>query len=154
MFDIVQKAGGLELYFSATLKNIDQADKETRKYLSLIGKDEHAFEVLLVMREALHNAVERGCALDHRKNVRYALGLKRDNLTMEVEDEGDGFDWRSIMKRVPEPESDHNRGLAIMQRCSDEIKYNEKGNVVVLTINLAGSLSALEALPPGRTPIF
>lgn len=135
MFDIVERPGGLELHFSATLKNIDQADKETRKYLSLIGKDECAFGILLVMREALHNAVERGCALDHRKNIRYALGLENDNLVMEVEDEGDGFDWRTSMKRAPEPGSDHRRGLTIMKRCSDEMKYNEKGNVVVLTIN-------------------
>ncbi len=135
MFDIIEKPGGLKLHFSATLKNIDQADKETRKYLSLIGKDEYVFEILLMMREALHNAVERGCAQDRRKNVRYTLGLENDNLIMEVEDEGDGFDWRTHMKKAPEPGSDHSRGLTIMKRWSEELRYNEKGNVLILTIN-------------------
>lgn len=55
-----------------------------------------------------------------------------------VEDEGDGFDWRSS----PDPMSPenmvarHGRGLLMARHSFDRTEFNEKGNAVVLEIRI------------------
>ena len=51
---------------------------------------------------------------------------------MEIEDEGDGFDWRTAVDRQPSMDADHGRGIIIMQRYASECRYNEKGNRLTL----------------------
>ena len=93
-FNISQSPKILDLSFSATLENIDKAAQETKRFLSSVRAERHAFDVVLVLREALANAVVDGSRLDDSKIVDYRLRLEGDNLVMEIEDEGEGFDWQ------------------------------------------------------------
>jgi hypothetical protein len=47
---------------------------------------------------------------------------------MEVEDDGDGFDWKSLSTDVPDITSESGRGMAIMTLYASGYQYNEKGN--------------------------
>jgi len=47
---------------------------------------------------------------------------------MEVEDDGDGFDWKSQTADIPDITSESGRGTAIMTLYSSGFQYNEKGN--------------------------
>lgn len=55
-----------------------------------------------------------------------------DQVSIRIEDEGKGFDWRQYLEIDPSRALDaHGRGIAQANKVSfDELHYNEKGNVV------------------------
>jgi len=138
MFEVTREGESFKIYFSATLKNVDKAGRETRHFLKSIGRENCIFEVLLLMREALNNAVQKGCKQDIKKTVHYSIDLENESLIMKVEDDGDGFDWKKYMGRKQVPESDHGRGLQIMKKYSNEINYNKTGNSLSIIKHLTG----------------
>ncbi len=136
MFKIVDKSVGLEILFSAELENIDKIERATKNFLALNVTSEILFNILLLMREALNNAVYHGCELDKTKTVRYALKLKGHSIIMKIEDEGSGFDWYHMIDSGTHSDSAHGRGLAIMKKFSNEMKYNDEGSSLTLTIHM------------------
>jgi serine/threonine-protein kinase RsbW len=88
--------------------------------------------VVLGLREALNNAVIKGCHQNEIKNVNYNLRFETDRLIMEVEDEGEGFDWQRYLGKEPPILAESGRGLPIMEQFFEMIWFNEKGNKVVL----------------------
>ncbi|MDH5638136.1 MAG: ATP-binding protein [Nitrospinota bacterium] len=68
----------------------------------------------------------------------------RDSLKVRVNDEGEGFDWKSLMSFSPESNDlPHGRGLVLMQALSSRLEFNERGNEVTLHFNV-------ESRMPGR----
>ena len=126
------KSKGINITLSATLTNIDRAAEKTERFLSTSNMEELIFDIILVLREALTNAVIHGSEKNPQKDVTYSLQAENGFLLMEVEDKGDGFDWRSYLDRDLPSEQGCGRGLAIMKRYSTSIEYNEKGNRVTL----------------------
>ena len=132
MFEVSDNLGRLNIRFSATLENIDTASKETKKFLATVGMHESAFDILLVMREALNNAVKHGSQMNEQKTVKYGISVNRDYVIIEIEDEGDGFDWRARLREKHLSTSDCGRGLAIMKEHFSDISFNEKGNRLLM----------------------
>jgi len=124
----------LSISFSSAMKNIDRIDKESRKLLEKELNESQVFAVCLSTREGLTNAIKHGHHSDSSKIIHYALTLKRDKLFIEIEDQGEGFDWKTICKKTPNPELDHGRGLTIIREYSSEYTYNKKGNKLKITI--------------------
>ena len=129
---VVHESRRLRIRFFSDMDAINRAEAETRIFLDRQGLSGEAFSVCLVMREALTNAVKHGNRCDDQKRVRYVLGFENGLLTMEVEDEGNGFDWRTAVDRQPSLDAEHGRGIIIMQRYAFECRYNEKGNRLTL----------------------
>jgi serine/threonine-protein kinase RsbW len=121
-------AGKLDVFLSPKLRHIDRASEETERFLQENGVTVDPFGVLLVMREALTNAVLYGSRHEEDSQIRYSLRCESGTLTMEVEDDGDGFDWKSLSTDVPDITSESGRGMAIMTLYSSGYQYNEKGN--------------------------
>lgn len=138
MFEIDKQKDTLKLIFSASLAHVDRAEQVTREFLENIGRGDCIFDVVLLMREALNNSVQRGCLLDETMKVKYSLTLEETSLIMKVEDEGDGFDWRTCMDVRQPTESERGRGLRIMKEYSDELSYNDKGNALTIVKRLTG----------------
>lgn len=132
MFQVNEERNGVSIRMSADLKNIDKAGLETKKMLAAAGMTEHVFEMLLVMREALTNAVIHGSKSDPSKEIRYEAKVDEGELVLVVEDQGPGFDWKFRSLDVPGPESLGGRGLAIMSEYFHIMKFNDIGNKVTL----------------------
>ncbi|NPV05470.1 MAG: ATP-binding protein [Syntrophaceae bacterium] len=128
IYDVTRAPGSLEIFFSPKLRHIDRAGEETERFLEENAAGVSPFGVLLVMREALTNAVLYGSRHEEDSKIRYSLRLAAGTLTMEVEDDGDGFDWRSRSAEVPDIESESGRGMAIMTAYASGFRYNDKGN--------------------------
>ena len=137
MFQVSTGPKRLEIKLWATPENVEAADRETRNFLAWTGKDSYAFRVLLVMREALNNTVQSGAANGKNREVRYSLDIARSAMYMEVEDDGKGFDWQTIMARKDDTTADHGHGIDIMKKYATHLQYNEKGNLVKLTIGFS-----------------
>lgn len=146
VFNIRSERNRLVVSCSSTLENIDRADRETRKFLKEKGLQDKVFAVCLVMREAMINAVVHGNGSDPEKRVRYSLRLDEGRLGLEIEDQGDGFDWRNVRKREPKLDSDHGRGLAIIRQYSTSYAYNDMGS----RISIEFEIKAGAAPPTGN----
>jgi serine/threonine-protein kinase RsbW len=128
VFEISRAPGKLTIFFLPKLRCIDRAGEETERFLEASGAGVNPFGVLLIMREALTNAVLYGSRHEEESRIRYSLRFESGRLTMEVEDDGDGFDWKSRPGDVPDIASESGRGMAIMTHYSSGFQYNERGN--------------------------
>jgi serine/threonine-protein kinase RsbW len=94
------------------------------------------FRVSLI--EALSNAMIYGNGQDPSKRVHVEVFLRQGRVTARVTDEGPGFDPRV----VPDPTIPVNltrekgRGLFLMRELMDEVRFNDRGNSVTLTLHL------------------
>jgi serine/threonine-protein kinase RsbW len=128
VFEISKAPGNLTVFLSPKLRYIDRAGEETKRFLVESGAEVNPFGILLIMREALTNAVLYGSRHEEDSRIRYSLRFESGRLTMEVEDDGDGFDWKSRTGDVPDITSESGRGMAIMTLYSSGFQYNVKGN--------------------------
>jgi serine/threonine-protein kinase RsbW len=134
-FKISKSKKQLSISLSSSMDNIDRIDKETRKLLEKELGGSQIFAISLSMREGLTNAIKHGHRSDSNKIIKYTLTLKKDKLIIEIEDQGEGFDWKKNRNKNPSPELDHGRGLTIISEYCSEYSYNEKGNKLKMTIN-------------------
>ena len=92
------------------------------------------FGVRLALEEALVNAIKHGNGMDPEKSVRVDCRIARENIRIEIEDEGSGFS----PENVPDPTNYENlekpggRGIMLMRAYLDFVEYNDTGNRVVL----------------------
>ncbi|QLA21427.1 hypothetical protein GD604_17675 [Desulfolutivibrio sulfoxidireducens] len=137
--------GGPHLVFSAETANIDRAVAEVSDYLSGHGRWP-LFEIKLLLREALLNAVLHGGG-GPRREVSCRVRLAGDAVECTVSDQGPGFDWRARLGRLPSPEAESGRGICIMQAYADELIFNAAGNVVRLVKKRSGPSPGTDARP-------
>ncbi len=94
-------------------------------------------KILITLLEAVNNAIIHGNKSLEDKFVDITIEFKKKNLKIKVKDEGEGFS----PDEVPDPtipeniEEVNGRGVFIMSRLADEIKYNKKGNTVTMVFN-------------------
>jgi serine/threonine-protein kinase RsbW len=93
------------------------------------------FGIKLALEEALVNAIKHGNQLDRAKTVRIAYHITPERFDVLIADQGPGFD----PTEVPDPTAVENlerpsgRGLMLMRHYMTEVRYNEHGNVVVMS---------------------
>lgn len=107
-------------------------------------RDEDIEKVCVVFEEMFLNAVSHGNKNRDDKKVRIAYKIDCEKVSIRVTDEGDGFDPSlipiptdavTLENYLREDYSDkytHGRGLWIINRYSDKVSYNEKGNEVTI----------------------
>jgi len=94
-------------------------------------------KILVAILEAVNNAIAHGNKFSSDKFVDISLKCAGDKLTIIVKDEGPGFS----PKNVPDPTLPENiervngRGVFLMTKLADEIKFNKKGNSTTLIFN-------------------
>jgi serine/threonine-protein kinase RsbW len=94
-------------------------------------------KILITLLEAVNNAIVHGNKLEPQKFVDITIEFKGEKLKIKVKDEGGGFSPESIPDpTIPENiEEVNGRGVFIMSRLADEIKYSRKGNSVTMVFN-------------------
>ena len=93
-------------------------------------------DVLLVLNEAVMNAIVHGNKNDPQKHVTVTAYLNSQKMTFRIKDEGPGFDPSGL----PDPLDPANllklggRGVFLINQYADEVHYSEKGNEVEIVI--------------------
>ena len=90
------------------------------------------FAAELLVREAVTNAVVHGCHGDPSKQVRCTLRLRNQRLFIAVQDVGEGFDWRAVRSGPASFQKCSGRGLALLWKYANRVRYNDRGNAVAL----------------------
>lgn len=123
-YRIVSKIGNLRIIENA----IDNITAETG-----INQDNYG-KILIGTLEAVNNAIIHGNKSDESKFVSVDIKVGDSNLEVTIADEGKGFK----PSEVPDPTRPENiealngRGIFLMSRLADDIKFNKKGNKVTL----------------------
>ena len=118
------------------------------RYLSLIGRigeeiakelDRYsgnratlAYNLNLVLTEAMTNAIEHSTSEDTKKTVRVTIHIEHENLCIRVYDHGQGFD----LETVPVPDLNHPKegglGIFLIRNIMDSVSYRrtQEGNIL------------------------
>ena len=130
------KTAPLEINMPATFTEVDRTCRRLEDYLLANQLSHLLFEVILLAREALVNAVKHGCHMDSRKRVIFKTSLTPTKLAMQIDDPGNGFDWKTLCKKQADPLSENGRGMTIFQIYSQSITFNTEGNEITIHKNL------------------
>lgn len=101
-------------------------------------------DLRLAMEEFGRNAVEWGNKFTREKQFRISYCFFPDRVVLKFEDEGEGFNPKSVPDPSTDPIAHLKRrqaegkrpggfGLFMMNRIMDEIFYNERGNTCIMT---------------------
>lgn len=123
----------LERSFPASMDEVESFLAEMREHLLGCGLEAGGFELELMAREALGNAVRHGCKDDPAQSVSVRITVHNNCVELCVADGGVGFDWRSASTCVPDPSSETGRGLCILKHYADSVKFNDSGNIVCIS---------------------
>lgn len=126
-------------------ENIELVQVVLRDSLERLGVDEDTRHwVDVAVREAVANAIKHGNAQDPGKQVHVDLFREGDEVVIQVEDEGIGFDPDQLQNPLA-PENllkPNGRGIFYMKSFMDDIHYGPRpggGTIVTLRKKVAGS---------------
>ncbi len=120
----------LELNLNATFLDVDNFCEESEVLLRENNLYDYIFPVQMLLREALTNAVVHGCRKKPGLMIKSTIIICKNEIIIEVEDPGDGFDWKVCKGRDHSLSAESGRGLLILQKYASEYDYNETGNIV------------------------
>lgn len=118
------------------------------KYLSLIGRigenlayapisfsgdrDELAFHLNLVLTEAAANAICHANEEDPDKQLRVVVAISEARLSMQVFDQGRGFDIEAHACSEANETAEEGRGIPLIYRLMDQVQYHRQADVNIL----------------------
>ena len=119
----------------SSVSNLRIVESAIDEMMNEIGiKQENYGKILVSTMEAVNNAILHGNNLDVEKIVDVEISYKAKMLRIKIKDEGRGF----IPENVPDPTTPENieeingRGIFLMTRLADEVKYSKRGNSVTM----------------------
>ncbi len=135
IFEVIESKDTLHIRFSSYFEYIDEVCKTVTNFLTSRqeGVASHMFATNLVLREGLTNAVRHGNKNDPDKIVDVQLEIdKGKTISLQIADQGEGFDWKAQQTAELPEEADHGRGIHIMETYFTRYSYNPKGNLLYL----------------------
>lgn len=138
MFEIKEENDSIYFVFSSDMFLVDRVILECERHFIRQGTSA-PFELKLVLRELLINAVEHGNQkLYERKISCHVNATSEPRCKLVVEDEGGGFDHNSVNVEMPEdPLQNRNRGYAMIHYFSERLEFNDTGNRITAYIRNA-----------------
>ena len=117
------------------LANVQKTSREVLSFLKPLSLSAAvSFDIRLCLEEALINAMKYGNAM--RKELPVALQVETSpkEVRITVEDQGAGFDVKRIEDCTNEKNlfSNSGRGVYLMHRLMDRVRYSDKGNKLML----------------------
>ncbi len=136
----------ISFQFSTRDEHVERGIELAKNLCEASGLDEEALVAMhAAVREAIGNAAQHGNKYEQEKMISVLYLLDRAKVTVVVTDEGPGFDYGRFLARGEETSAisaardriEQGRlgglGIMLMQKCADEVDYNETGNVITLT---------------------
>ena len=124
---------GIDCVFPASTENVELFIAGLHDFLAEKNLGGLAFDMELLARESLGNAVQHGSLGDSSRTIQASLRLDPGMLVLVVRDEGPGWDWRNMTTTPADPVRETGRGLFIIRKYADSFFYNDKGNALTIT---------------------
>ena len=98
------------------------------------SRRELAYHLNLVLSEALANAICHANNSDPSKEVRVLISTSDQELFIKVFDQGQGFDIEAFAKTRSHSSDEGGRGIQLIFKLMDRVKYVQEGNYNVLEL--------------------
>lgn len=115
----------VDTYLESVLESADDAESIVLAVAREMGfPEDELHKIGMAVRESIVNAVVHGNRYNVRKKVHLAVSNSPDRLTVEVADEGEGFD----LSKLPDPLAESNllqqsgRGIFLIRAFVDEFE--------------------------------
>jgi len=123
------------LRIESSINNLRIVESAMDEIMNEIGiTQENYGKILVSTLEAVNNAIMHGNKHEKEKIVDVEITYKKEKLKIKISDEGVGF----VPAEVPDPtipknlEAINGRGIYLMSKLADEIKYSKRGNAVTM----------------------
>ncbi len=121
------------------LANVQKTSEDVLSFLKPFSvADAALFDIRLCLEEALINAMKYGNRLRPDLHVELEVEASPEAVRLTVQDQGQGFDV-SKLANCTQGENlfrNHGRGVYLIHQLMDEVRYNEKGNQLVMVKSL------------------
>ena len=97
------------------------------------------FELWLCLQELVTNAIRHGNAFDRQKRCRLTLFVWDQRCVARVEDQGDGFDPRTLADPLHNIYGESGRGVFLVRTMVERLEYYRGGRCVEAEVSLAPS---------------
>ncbi|HMB14932.1 MAG TPA: ATP-binding protein [Pelovirga sp.] len=101
------------------------------------NRRELAYHINLCLTEGLTNAICHGNNSDPDKDVHITISASDDDLVIRIYDQGPGFDISARGKTNAQPCDEGGRGINIILKLMDNVKYLQENGVNVLEMTKA-----------------
>ncbi len=139
MIEFSKKAKGhLHCVFTSDFEHLDQIVDKTEAFLAKpISDNDLAYKIVLLVSEAVTNAIEHGNKMDESKKVYLDLKVGSKQIQITVEDEGEGFERESVENPADEANllMDGGRGIFFIEEMADKVAYEKNGRRVQIFFN-------------------
>lgn len=133
------RTGTITLSIDSCLDDVFLVGLAVNKICAFVPLDETAaYHAELCVVEAVNNAIEHGYASKPGQTVAVVVSLAPDRITFTVRDNGPPIE-RAVWERLLAEPVEHDllaeggRGLFIIQRLMDELRYEREGTANALT---------------------
>jgi serine/threonine-protein kinase RsbW len=123
------------LKIESTINNLRVVENAIDEVMTEIGiTEEYYGKILVSTLEAVNNAIMHGNRYQKDKIVDVEISYKNERLKIKISDQGKGF----VPEEVPDPtipqniESVNGRGIFLMSKLADKVKYSKRGNAVTM----------------------
>lgn len=108
------------------------------------SEDPELFNIKVILNELLVNSVRHGCNCDISKAVSINCLIREDGrLILRISDEGNGYDYCSILNQevcdvfsLDDNLKECGRGILIVRSLCEDLSFNNKGNEIEAIIKI------------------
>lgn len=130
--------------FQTSLKSTHEEATKVPDFVSDIQgeaslSDDETSTFMLLLSEAVDNAIEHGNQYDAQKNVSVEIEISKTEIVARVSDEGIGFDTEESTSKNPLDEENllntGGRGIFIIKELSDSLEFLNNGSTLQFKIH-------------------
>lgn len=128
-----------DLVISSDLANINKVRYFLDQIFDESGLDRSYFNrVLLGLSEAVNNSIVHGNKMNENKLVHIHIFFSDRHLSIQVMDEGNGFEIDCINDPtcIENIKKERGRGIFLIRQVADDIRYYDGGRKVMIKYNL------------------
>jgi len=120
-------------------KNVHRVEEFLLKMNSALHIDDEKFgSLLVVVTEAVNNAIIHGNKRNPSKKVILTCTRRGNVLVIKVKDEGKGFNPSAVPNPIHEDNllRESGRGVFLMHQLMDKVSFNANGNEVTMMMKI------------------
>ncbi len=110
-------------------------DRVCREIFELTADKKQAYNIKLVLEEALTNAMRHGNKLKLSAKVKVLITADRARITADIHDQGSGFDFNGLADPTQGANTQRpsGRGVFLMRKLMDSVEFYDNGSGVRMT---------------------
>ena len=124
------------------LSEVQKTSDQILSFFKPLGlKEGLCFDIRLCFEEALINAMKYGNGLKRETPVDVQAGYNEEKIWLRLEDCGKGFDVSKAQDCTRQENllKEGGRGIFLIHRLMDEVKYNTQGNCILMVKSIRGA---------------